>query len=80
MRVKLRGWTLNLGLKVFVTAVIELMNPGSGRLTGAPPSPQVLIGLELGFSIKRRTDDEKDRRKRSVQLIQAQQDEGTTAD
>lgn len=80
MRVKLCGWTLKLNLKVFVTAVIQLMNSGSGRLTRAPPSPQVLIGSEFGFSIKRRTEDEKDRRKRGVQLIQAEQDEGRTAD
>lgn len=72
-----RGWTFKLDLKVFVTAVIELINSGSGRPTGVPPSPQVLTGSEFGFSIKRRTEDEKDRRKHGVQLIQ---DEGTTAD
>lgn len=50
------------------------------RTTGALPGPKFLTGSHFGFSIKRRTEDAKDRRKHGVQLIQAEQDEGTTAD
>lgn len=64
---------IRTGQKVFVTAMMELMNSGSGRLTGAPPDSRVLTASEFVFSIKRRTENEMDRRRHGVQLIQVEQ-------
>lgn len=57
-------------MKVFVTAVIELMNSGTADKSSA--KLQVLTGSAFGFSIKRKT---RDRRKHDVQLIHAEQED-----